>query len=213
MPFGLPISTDKAQYVHLGTHARYDGMGWSINRWSHGCTVAYGCFVFYRPMVGGLSWCGQVESCRCLLEASGPSARALPLCSPASQPAADRHGPAAGGAVRRCSAPSRCSRGVHLTPGTPQHSRWRVGIGVCLACTTIARSRSTAQRRWIRCAGAHLTCCRGRSRKGAGPRSQGRMALGDQPLARDETGKQDDHTPRSSRGLGTPWPLCWRTCV
>ena len=42
---------------------------------------------------------------------------------------------------------------------------------------------------------------------------QGRRVLGDQQPSRDQTGKNDDHTPRSSKGLGTPWPPCCTTWV
>ena len=40
-----------------------------------------------------------------------------------------------------------------------------------------------------------------------------RRVLGDQHPSRDQTGKQAGHTPRSSKGLGTPWPPCCRTWV
>ena len=40
-----------------------------------------------------------------------------------------------------------------------------------------------------------------------------RRELGDKQPARDQAGKQADHTPRSSKGLGTPWPPCCRTWV
>ena len=61
-------------------------------------------------------------------------------------------------------------------------------------------------------AGGNAPDPRRRSRRpavgGEGPR-----VWGPQQPSRVPTGPQADHTPRSSKGLGTPWPPCCRTWV
>ena len=43
--------------------------------------------------------------------------------------------------------------------------------------------------------------------------AQERRGLGDQHPSRDQAAQQAGHTPRSSKGLGTPWPPCCTTWV